>query len=276
MRLRVDQHHFDVAAAGGNRRRQVVEQAGAILGHDFDQRGRGARLVVKADGGGNPHLAARGLGLGTIAEQLAHVELAQNHALGRGAEPVHFRGVQFQRARGIGEYESVEHLAAAVGKGLRVEDVHAEAGQRAGHAREQAGTVAGNHRQLPGRFQAADIHRHAARLALHRERHVFGNFRFAVGAQIAHRQAFEQFRARSGGRFGNPLRRQFAGQFAVDRQVQPPQLGRTPWRHDVGIHRADVGISEDGEGFQTILGADDLRHIVDGFGIGQVARAHGQ
>src|ERR1017187_8418931 len=41
IRLRIDQHYFDVASTGGNRRRQIVEQTGTILGDDFDESGRG-------------------------------------------------------------------------------------------------------------------------------------------------------------------------------------------------------------------------------------------
>jgi len=47
MRLGVDQHHLDVASVGGNRRGQVVEQAGAVFGHNLHQRRGAAGLRVE-------------------------------------------------------------------------------------------------------------------------------------------------------------------------------------------------------------------------------------
>jgi hypothetical protein len=47
VRLRVDQHHLDVAAVGGDGGRQIVEQAGAILGDDLDQGGGAAGFGIE-------------------------------------------------------------------------------------------------------------------------------------------------------------------------------------------------------------------------------------
>src|SRR5262245_41878564 len=53
MRLRVDQDHLDIASVIGDSCREVVEQAGTVLRHDFDQRRRMAGSVVEVDSAGN-------------------------------------------------------------------------------------------------------------------------------------------------------------------------------------------------------------------------------
>ena len=141
----------------GDGGRQVVEQAGAVLGDDLDQ-GRGAAGL-----GVERHArrecapcgwAASGLGrLRSSSFTSVLPAITRSAVARRRSTSVGFRSSVRER---VGEGEGVQHQAAAVGEGLRLEDVHAEAGERSGHGGEQAGPVGGHQGQLPGRFQRGE------------------------------------------------------------------------------------------------------------------------
>ena len=69
--LGVDQHDVDGAAGFRDAAGEVVEQAGAVLGDDFDQR-RGIRgLAVEADPRLNPAFLARWRSGAAVLQQVA-------------------------------------------------------------------------------------------------------------------------------------------------------------------------------------------------------------
>src|SRR5438876_827824 len=59
--LRVDERHFDVASQLGQRRADAVEQTGAVLSDEFEERARGRGSVVEANLRWNRNLGARKL-----------------------------------------------------------------------------------------------------------------------------------------------------------------------------------------------------------------------
>src|SRR4051812_44436320 len=103
-------------------------------------------MVIETGAGGGKS-ARVGLHTGTTREQLidAHISIERTQ---RGAcYLLYFARIQFQRARGIGESESVDHLSVRVGKCLGFENIEAETGERRGDGREQERSVIGDYAQ---------------------------------------------------------------------------------------------------------------------------------
>jgi hypothetical protein len=77
----------------------IVQQGGAILGDDLDERRRAAGFGIEHHARLNAGLAAGQHGFRTVAQQLLHVRLAAEHALYGGVQTVYFAGVEIERAR---------------------------------------------------------------------------------------------------------------------------------------------------------------------------------
>ena len=277
MRLRIDQDHLYVASVGGNGGGQVVEQSRAVLGHDLDERGGAAGLRIEVDFGGNARLPAGRSGPGAVAQQFPDFRPARNHALGGGPQPVHLAGIQLQVAHGVGEGEGIENHAPAVGESLRPQDVQPETGKRARGGGEQAGAVGGRQGHPPGRIQAADVHRHAARAAAGFERHVFVDFGLRVGAQVAGWKPFQKLRplGAAGGDASYAVALQFPRELVVDRHIELPQLGRAPRRHGRRVHGRNIGVRQQSERLQALHRFHPGRRFTNGPRVEQVAPLHG-
>ena len=155
VRFGVDQDHFDVAAVGGDRGRQVVEQAGAVLGHDLDQGGGAAGLGIER------HARRDAAPCGWAARASAGCAAVPS----RRPCPASTRStVACRRSTSVGFSSSVRAgsakvnvsstSAAPVGERFGFQDVHAEAGERSGHRGEQERAVVRDQRELPAPIPA--------------------------------------------------------------------------------------------------------------------------
>src|SRR3984885_15831370 len=109
-----------------------------------------------------------------------------------GEESVFLAGVELQGVEDVGEVEAVDDDSRFIGECAGLDNVHTPGGKGTGHVGKQAGTVAGDYREIEELAIGAQIELDGISFEIEGHLEVMTNLLGEAGLQVALGKAFEE------------------------------------------------------------------------------------
>jgi len=140
----VDQADLDIEAFLGKRGTDVIQQAGPVERHDFDDGAVRGTFVVHVDSRFHTHLGRPLLRLKFPFHERGDVQFTGDRGDQLLLQADDFRWIVIERLEPVRKSQRVQDNAIPVCAGIGLQDVHAPGRNRAGHLRKKKRAVFGN------------------------------------------------------------------------------------------------------------------------------------